>query len=79
MSNLLTLEWQVTNLAADPAHQATLESMRGRLDQWMLETKDLGPESESRYDSDMAAYIGKGNPEVVKNIGIMKQWASEGK
>jgi len=74
-----TDRWQVTNLATDPAHKTTLESLRARLDQWMRETKDLGPESESRYDSDMAAYIGKGNPEVEKNIGIMKQWAKEGK
>lgn len=71
--------WQVTNLATDPAHKTTLDSLRARLDQWMRETKDHGPESESRYDSDMAAYIGKGNPEVEKNIGIMKQWAKEGK
>jgi hypothetical protein len=53
--------------------------LRARLDQWMRETKDHGPESDSRYDSDMAAYLGKGNPEVEKNIGLMKKWAKEGK
>jgi len=74
-----TDKWQITNLAADPAHKATLESLRARLDQWMRETNDQGPESESRYDSDMAAYLGKGNPQVEKNIEIMKQWAKEGK
>ncbi len=74
-----TDKWQVTNLAADPAHKATLESLRARLDQWMLETRDHGPESESRYDSDMVAYVGRGNPEVQKNITLMKQWAKEGK
>jgi len=74
-----TDRWQLTNLATDTAHKATLESLRARLDQWMRETKDHGPESESRYDSDMAAYIGTGNPEVERNIGIMKQWAKEGK
>lgn len=74
-----TDKWQITNLAADPAHKVTLESLRGRLDQWMRETNDQGPESESRYDSDMAAYVGKGNPEVQKNIQIMKEWAKEGK
>jgi hypothetical protein len=31
------------------------------------------------YDSDMAEYLGKGNPEVEKNIVLMKQWAKEGK
>jgi hypothetical protein len=45
----------------------------------MRETNDHGTESESRYDSDMAAYVGNGNPEVEKNISLMKQWAKEGK
>ncbi len=44
----------------------------------ILETNDHGPESESMYDSDMAAYIGKGNPEVEKSITIMNAWAAEG-
>ncbi len=74
-----TDRWQVTNLAGDPAHQATLEALRARLDQWMKETNDHGPESESRYDSDMKVYLGRGNPEVEKNIATMKQWAKEGK
>ncbi len=74
-----TDKWQVTNLAADPAHKSTLQSLRARLDQWMQETNDHGPETQSRYDSDMAAYLGKGNPEVEKNIALMKQWAKEGK
>ena len=74
-----TDKWQITNLAADPAHQATLESLRARLDQWMRETNDPGPESESRYDSDMAVYLGKGSAEVEKNIVLMKRWAKEGK
>jgi hypothetical protein len=45
----------------------------------MKETNDHGPESESRYDSDMKVYLGRGNPEVEKNIATMKQWAKEGK
>ncbi len=71
--------WQVKNLAGQPEHQATLETLRARLDRWMKETNDHGPESESRYDSDMAVYLGKGNPAVEKNIQQMKQWAAEGK
>ena len=74
-----TDKWQITNLAAEPAHKATLETLRARLDQWIRETNDQGPEPESRYDSDMAAYLGKGNPEVEKNIATMKKWAKEGK
>ena len=45
----------------------------------MTETHDRGPESEAMYDSDMVEYLGKGNPEVAKNIALMKQWAREGK
>jgi arylsulfatase A-like enzyme len=71
--------WQIKNLAADPGHKATLESLRGRLDHWMRETNDHGPEAEYRYDSDMTAYVGQGNPAVEKNIALMKQWAKEGK
>jgi arylsulfatase A-like enzyme len=70
---------QTNNLAADPAHRETLESLRTRLDVWMAETRDRGPEPEAMYDSDMAVYVGKGNPAVQKNIALMKQWAKEGK
>lgn len=39
---------EVRNLAADPAHRATLEAMRATLDQWIAKTGDLGavPERE---------------------------------
>lgn len=80
-----TDRWQVKNLAADPAHRKTLEQLRGRLDRWMAETKDRGPEAESMYDSDMAVYVGgrngkaAGNSATEKNIALMKQWAREGK
>jgi arylsulfatase A-like enzyme len=71
--------WQVRNLANDPGHREALESHRARLDRWMTETRDLGPETMSRYDSDMKVYLGRGNPEVERNIALMKQWAAEGK
>jgi arylsulfatase A-like enzyme len=71
--------WQVRNLAVEPDHQQTLAALRARLDRWMEETHDQGPEAESMYDSDMAVYIGRGNPEVEKNIALMKKWAAEGK
>ncbi|MCB1078717.1 MAG: sulfatase-like hydrolase/transferase, partial [Verrucomicrobiae bacterium] len=71
--------WQTNNLAADPAHRETLEALRARLDRWIVETNDHGPESETMYDSDMKVYLGKDNPEVEKNIALMKQWAREGK
>lgn len=71
--------WQLHNLAADPAHRATLERLRGRLDRWMVETGDKGPESDAMYDSDMAVYVGNGRPEVERTIATMKRWAAEGK
>jgi arylsulfatase A-like enzyme len=71
--------WQVKNLANDPAHKATLESLRADLNKWIVDTGDKGPESDAMYDSDMQEYLGKGNPEVEKNIALMKQWAKEGK
>ena len=80
-----TDRWQIKNLAADPTHKATLEKMRGRLDRWMVETKDRGPESEKMYDSDMAVYLGgrankgKGQSITEKNIAVMKRWSAEGK
>ncbi|MEN9574096.1 MAG: hypothetical protein RL514_1951 [Verrucomicrobiota bacterium] len=74
-----TDRWQVKNLAAEPAHQTTLATLRARLDRWMADTKDGGPESTARYDSDMKVYLGKGNPTVERNIALMKQWAAEGK
>jgi arylsulfatase A-like enzyme len=74
-----TDRWQIRNLAGDPAHEKTLLALRARLDMWMKETNDHGDESEAMYDSDMAVYVGKGNPNVEKNIALMKQWAKEGK
>lgn len=74
-----TDRWQVRNLADVPAHGETLKALRARLDRWMDETHDQGSEAASMYDSDMAVYIGRGNPEVEQNIALMKKWAAEGK
>lgn len=74
-----TDRWQVNNLAEDPRHQDTLLQLRQRLDRWIVETHDHGPESDAMYDSDMAVYLGRGNPEVERNIEQMKRWAKEGK
>ena len=74
--------WETNNLAANPMYAQTLHDLRSQLDQWMERTHDQGrtPESDALYDSDMAAYLGRHpDPEVVKNIALMKQWAKEGK
>jgi arylsulfatase A-like enzyme len=74
--------WQVTNLAAEATHQEALRGMRQRLDRWMEVTADRGAESEEMYDSDMEVYVGgrDGEPEkvILRNIELMKRWASEG-
>lgn len=74
-----TDRYQIINLADNPAYKAELERHRAELDRWIVDTKDQGPESEEMYDSDMAVYLEKANPEVEKNIAIMKKWAKEGK
>ena len=71
--------WQLENLAADPAHADALAALRGRLDRWMAETGDRGPEPDAMYESDMKVYVGEGRSEVEANIATMKRWAAEGK
>lgn len=66
--------WQTKNLASDPNHQEILEQLRIQLDRWIIDSGDHGFETEAMYNSDMAVYIGKGNPEVEKNI----QWTKQG-
>ncbi|MEZ6033497.1 MAG: sulfatase [Planctomycetaceae bacterium] len=70
-----TDSWQITNLATDPAFLPTLNQLRAELDHWMIKTNDHGPESDAMYDSDMAVYLTKANPEVEQNIALMKKWA----
>jgi arylsulfatase A-like enzyme len=70
--------WQINNLAKDPAHAGELENLRDRLDRWMTETADRGPESDAMYDSDMAVYLNE-SADRKPNIALMKKWAAEGK
>lgn len=71
--------WQTQNLATDPAFAAVLAEHRQRLDAKLVATREPGAEPMARYDSDMKPYLGKGNPEVERNIAQMKKWAAEGK
>lgn len=71
--------WQITNLAETPEHQVTLTKLRDRLDLWISETKDHGPESIGMYDSDMAVFLKTPYPDLKANIALMKRWAAEGK
>jgi arylsulfatase A-like enzyme len=72
--------WQVRNLAADPALAAVLADHRARLERWMVETRDPGPESAEQYDSDMAAYLDTNPDSALRaTIALMKAWAAEGR
>jgi arylsulfatase A-like enzyme len=76
--------WEVRNVASDPAYRTDLEALRGRLDRWMKETADRGPEAESMYDSDMAVYLAETRDAKQKavleaNIRLMKDWARDGR
>ncbi|MEM7699908.1 MAG: sulfatase [Verrucomicrobiota bacterium] len=82
--------FELNNLAEDPAFAETLAEMAARLEQWMVETNDLGrsPESRTMYDSDMLPYTAKHRKpggdarqlEVIeRNIALMLDWAAAGK
>lgn len=76
--------FETRNLAADPQFLSTLEALRARLDRWMRETRDPGPESEKSHDANLAyelkATASPARKEaILKNSALMKQWASEGK
>jgi len=45
--------FEIRNLAGDPQFRSALETLRTRLDRWMAETRDLGPESEKAYDANV--------------------------
>jgi hypothetical protein len=76
--------FEIRNLAGDPQFRSTLETLRTRLDRWMAETHDLGPETEKTYDANVAdelkhpAAIDR-KEAILKNSALMKQWAKESK
>lgn len=58
-------------------HGLLCEACRARLDRGMWEMRDPAEEPEAQYDSDMAVYLGAGNPAVERNIATMKRLAAE--
>lgn len=80
---------ELNNLADNPKFANQLGKLRQQLDKWMVDTNDLGRESETAemFDSDMEVYLNKlrskADPEHLKriedNIAQMKAWAAEGK
>lgn len=74
---------ETRNLAGDPKFRSTLETLRARLDRWMLETHDLGPESEKAHEANLAYELNTApkirKETMLKNSELMRQWAKEGK
>jgi len=81
--DLQTDPHEIQNLAGDPKHRKQLKKMRSRLNNWIKATGDQGPESDARYDSDMAVYLKSKDGDQVeilkRNIAQMKAWAAEGR
>ena len=77
--------WQIHNLAELPEHADTLRQLRQRLERWIEETGDLGPESPEIYAREMADELNLIDPASPryetfrKNAELNKQWAAQGK
>ena len=76
--------FETRNLAGDTKFQSMLESLRTRLDRWMMETRDQGPESADAYDANLAYELdtpaGKARrAALLENSALMKLWAKQGK
>jgi arylsulfatase A-like enzyme len=76
-------KWQTINLADDPQYSQTLAEHRQRLDQWIEETNDPGPETLEVYtletEDQMKATKNKTTRESYRaNTELYKRWAQEG-
>ena len=76
--------WQVVNLADDPKRAKVLQQLRGRLEEWIKETGDPGPETPEVYvletEDQMKSTRNKASRENYRrNSELYKRWALEGK
>jgi arylsulfatase A-like enzyme len=76
--------WQIENLADDPKHADALKKHRDRLEQWIKETGDHGPETREVYlleiGDQMKSTRNKTTRKVYrKNSELYLRWAEEGK
>jgi arylsulfatase A-like enzyme len=76
--------WQTQNLAASVGHAEALAVNRNRLDRWIEETGDPGPETPEVYvletEDQMKSTRNKNSREIYrKNAELYKRWASEGR
>jgi arylsulfatase A-like enzyme len=54
---------ETTNLAADPAHAATLSDLRDRVLTWLVETADVIGPTDPRFDADGALFPPRPSPD----------------
>lgn len=72
--------WQVRNLAEDAEHAKVLEAHRKLLDDWIVATKDPGPETPEVYILETEDQLKTSNNKIYRqNTEVYKQWAGEGK
>ena len=76
--------WQIKNLAGDPNYAEALLEHRKRLEEWIVETGDQGPETPEVYvletEDQMKTIRNKTSRENYrKNSELYRKWASEGK
>ncbi|MEO2014971.1 MAG: sulfatase [Fuerstiella sp.] len=76
--------WQTNNLSGDRRHAEALEQQRARLEQWIQQTGDPGPETPEVYiletEDQMKSTKNKASREIYrKNAELYKRWAREGK
>ena len=76
--------WQVKNLADDPRMAKVLKQSRGRLQQWIKETGDPGPETPAVYvleteDQMKSTRNPSSRENYRRNSELYKRWASEEK
>ncbi len=75
--------WQTRNLALDPMHADALRSHRAKLDAWIEETGDMGPESPEVYtletDDQIKSIKNRNTLEAYqRNVDLYRKWASQG-
>ena len=75
--------YETANLAGRPEHRHALLDLRSRLQVWMEQTHDPGPESSEVYAIEMEFQIDRnrrdpqGHAAIQQNVELMKRWAIE--
>ena len=76
--------WQTSNLSGDPRHAEALKQQRARLESWIEQTGDPGPETPEIYmletEDQMKSTKNKASRDTYRrNAELYKRWARQGK